>query len=70
MKRRSGLVSRSSGRTHPDTLQSQSNLAQAYLTVGRSAEAEPLLRECLAVREKTQPDDWRTFRPAASSGAA
>ena len=27
----------------------------------RWTEAEPLLRECLAIREKTQPDIWTTF---------
>jgi hypothetical protein len=25
------------------------------------AEAETILRECLAIRAKTQPDDWSTF---------
>ncbi len=25
------------------------------------AEAEPLLRECLAIREKNDPDAWTTF---------
>ena len=27
----------------------------------RTAEAEPLLRECLTIREKRLPDDWLTF---------
>jgi hypothetical protein len=26
-----------------------------------AAEAEPLLRECLPIREKTQPNVWSTF---------
>src|SRR5262249_22288668 len=34
------------------------------------AEAEPLLRECLAIREKKQPDDWRTFDTRSSLGGA
>jgi hypothetical protein len=29
--------------------------------LGEFTEAEPLLRECLMNREKTQPDDWTTF---------
>jgi eukaryotic-like serine/threonine-protein kinase len=31
------------------------------LRAGAFAAAEPLLRECLAVRAKVQPGDWRTF---------
>jgi hypothetical protein len=36
------------------------NLARAYIAV-RRAEAEPLLRQALAIRQKTLPDDWATF---------
>ena len=36
----------------------------------RFAEAEPLLRECLAIREKTQPDAWSTFNTQSSLGGA
>jgi tetratricopeptide (TPR) repeat protein len=48
------------GLDHPVTLGSMNNLAQASLA-GEPAEAESLMRECLAIREKTTPDDWRTF---------
>ena len=34
------------------------------------AEAEPLLRECLAIREKTQPDVWSTFNTQSMLGGA
>ena len=34
------------------------------------AEAEPLLRECLAIREKTQPDAWTTFNTKSMLGGA
>lgn len=34
------------------------------------AEAEPLLRECLAIREKIQPEVWSTFNARARLGAA
>jgi tetratricopeptide (TPR) repeat protein len=34
------------------------------------AEAEPLLRECLAIREKTQPDHWATFNTQSMLGGA
>jgi hypothetical protein len=33
-------------------------------------EAEPLLRECLAIREKTQPDVWSTFNAKSLLGGA
>ncbi len=33
-------------------------------------EAEPLLRECLAIREKTQPDAWTTFNTKSLLGGA
>jgi hypothetical protein len=31
-------------------------------------EAEPLVRECLLIREKTQPDDWTTFNTRSLLG--
>jgi WD40 repeat protein len=33
-------------------------------------EAEPLLRECLAIREKTQPDVWSTFNTKSTLGGS
>ncbi len=33
-------------------------------------EAEPLLRECLAIREKTQPDEWTTFNTRSLLGGS
>jgi eukaryotic-like serine/threonine-protein kinase len=33
-------------------------------------EAEPLLRECLAIREKAQPDVWSTFNTKSMLGGA
>jgi tetratricopeptide (TPR) repeat protein len=32
------------------------------------SEAEPILRECLALREKAQPDDWATFHTRSMLG--
>ena len=34
------------------------------------ADAEPVLRECLAIREKTQPDLWSTFSTKSMLGGA
>ena len=33
-------------------------------------EAEPLLRECLAIREKAQPDIWSTFNTRSMLGGS
>jgi hypothetical protein len=33
-------------------------------------DAEPLLRECLAIREKIEPEDWRTFNTQSMLGGA
>ncbi len=32
-------------------------------------EAEPLLRECLAIREKKEPDAWTTFNTKSLPGS-
>jgi tetratricopeptide (TPR) repeat protein len=42
----------------------------ALLQLGTFAEAEPLLRECLTVREKVEPDLWSTFDTQSLLGAA
>src|SRR5262249_52026322 len=36
----------------------------------KHADAEPLLRECLAIRTKHIPDDWRTFNARSMLGAS
>jgi serine/threonine protein kinase/tetratricopeptide (TPR) repeat protein len=40
------------------------------LGCGQPAAAEPLLRECLAVREKTQPEAWTTSNTRSMLGGA
>jgi serine/threonine protein kinase len=48
-------------------------LAQLGLTLLQAkafADAEPLLRECLDIREKTQPDHWTTFNVKSMLGGA
>src|SRR5262249_32604271 len=34
------------------------------------SEAEPVLRDCLAAREQTQPDAWNTFNTRSQLGGA
>ncbi len=46
------------------------NIGMALLEQKKWAEAEPLLRECLAIREKTQADSWTTFNTKSMLGGA
>jgi lipopolysaccharide biosynthesis regulator YciM len=46
------------GRDHPSTLLYMNNLARGYLQAGQSAKAEAVLRDCLAGREKSEPELW------------
>ncbi|HEV3167146.1 MAG TPA: serine/threonine-protein kinase, partial [Isosphaeraceae bacterium] len=57
------------GPENPDTLASMMSLSRAYLT-GRPAEAEPVLRQALAVFEKKNPEDWRTSEIRSLLGAS
>ncbi|CAN5326357.1 hypothetical protein BH11PLA2_BH11PLA2_01170 [soil metagenome] len=43
---------------------------QLLLQLRAFAEAEPLLRECLAIREHLQPDHWTTFNTQSQLGGA
>ena len=58
------------GREHPNTLVSRNNLAKAHVVAGQFDRAEPLLRECLAIRTKTQPDVWSTFSTQSLLGGS
>jgi serine/threonine protein kinase len=42
----------------------------ALLHAGAFADAEPLLRECLAIRQRTQSEDWSTFNTQSMLGGA
>jgi hypothetical protein len=45
-------------------------VALDLLKCHQCAEAEPLLRECLAIRKKTQPEVWSTFNSKSQLGGA
>ncbi len=45
-------------------------ISSALLLAKAFTEAEPLLRECLAIREKNQPDAWATFNARSLLGGA
>lgn len=56
-----------------DSPQLANLLAQSALILLERKEwnqAEPLIRECLAIREKLLPDGWQTFNSKAQLGAA
>ena len=42
----------------------------ALLQAGKFAEAEPVARECVALREKLIPNDWRTFNARSMLGGS
>jgi serine/threonine protein kinase/tetratricopeptide (TPR) repeat protein len=48
----------------------QAILGKSFLFIGMAAAAEPLLRECLAIREKKIPDYWHTFNARSLLGEA
>jgi len=58
------------GADHPNTLIALNNLAGAYLDSKRWNDAEKTARECLAMRQQKQPDDWWRFHTASQLGAA
>jgi eukaryotic-like serine/threonine-protein kinase len=57
------------GPDDPGTLASMNNLARVYLDV-KPTEAEPLLRQSLAIHNQKTPDDWSTFETRSLLGAS
>jgi len=57
------------GPNDPSTLQSTNSLAEDYLDI-KPAEAEPLLRQSMAIRNMKFPDDWSTFDTRSLLGAS
>jgi tetratricopeptide (TPR) repeat protein/tRNA A-37 threonylcarbamoyl transferase component Bud32 len=58
------------GPTHPNTLGTMNYLGDAQLAAHDWTAAADVLRECLGLREKTQPEDWRRFWTMSQLGAA
>jgi tetratricopeptide (TPR) repeat protein len=61
---------RSFGSDDPRTAAAMALLGLNLLKQEKWSEAEPVLRECLAVREKTQPAAWGTFNTRSQLGGA
>jgi hypothetical protein len=58
------------GPADPRTTAAMAQVGLNLLQQGQWSAAEPVLRECLAVREKSQPDDWRTFNSRSQLGGS
>ena len=58
------------GSDHADTAGLQALLGLHLLQQEKYADAEPILRECLAGREKTMPDSWLFFNAKSLLGAS
>jgi tetratricopeptide (TPR) repeat protein len=58
------------GNTDPRTAGLMAQLSLNLLAQKKHADAEPLLRDCLAVREKKQPDNWHTANTRSLLGEA
>jgi hypothetical protein len=63
-------VKEKSGPASPVYASELASLGLLLLKREKWAEAEPVLRECLAIREKTQPDAWTTFNTQSLLGGA
>jgi serine/threonine protein kinase/tetratricopeptide (TPR) repeat protein len=57
-------------RDGPELPRLLANIGWGLLEQKKWAEAEPLLQECLTIREKTQPDAWNTFYTQSLLGGA
>jgi serine/threonine protein kinase len=55
---------------HPATAGTLVRLGLCLLNAGKPAEAEPVLRNGLAIRQKKQPDHWTTFNAQSLLGAS
>jgi tetratricopeptide (TPR) repeat protein len=58
------------GAVHPQTLGTMANLGLVLLKQKKWADAEPVLRDCVAIREKQIPDRWPTFNAQSMLGGA
>jgi tetratricopeptide (TPR) repeat protein len=64
------VVKEKAGADSPDYAAELSLLGLSLLKKKKWTDAEPILRECLAIREKREPDDWRTFNTHSMTGGA
>jgi hypothetical protein len=58
------------GPADPRTAGILAPLGLSLIQQGKWAEAEAILRECLAIREKVQPEEWTTFNTRSLLGGS
>jgi len=58
------------GAEHPHALGTMATLGLALLHQKKWADAEPILRDCLAGRQKQDPNSWLTFNTQSMLGGA
>jgi eukaryotic-like serine/threonine-protein kinase len=58
------------GPEHPNTLTAMAYLGMSLLENKSFTQAESVLRDCLAVRQKKQPDAWTTFNAQSLLGGS
>src|SRR5262249_30406658 len=58
------------GSTPPSLVFALAQLGMTLIQQGNWAQAEPVLRECLAIRATAQPDDWRSFYTRSQLGGS
>src|SRR5260370_14354124 len=64
------LAKQKSGGDSPAYADALATLGLDLLHQKKWTDAEPLLRECLAIREKTQPDVWSTVNTKSLLGGS
>jgi hypothetical protein len=64
------FVKQKSGGESPAYADALASFGGNLLDQEKWVEAEPLLRECLSIREKKLPEDWRTFNSKSLLGGA
>jgi len=64
------LMKQKSGVGLPAYSRALGSLGRNLLHQKKWTDAEPLLRECLAIREKDQPDAWHTYNTKSQLGGA
>ena len=70
LKENLDISRRKFGHSHPEVARLLARLGQNRLMQGEYAAAEPLLRECLAIRAAKLPDVWLTFHARSQLGGS
>jgi serine/threonine protein kinase/lipopolysaccharide biosynthesis regulator YciM len=58
------------GGDNPELARFQASVALYLLNADQFAAAEPILRDCIGIREKAMPDSWQTFNAHAMLGGS